>query len=75
MLETNGSVSLVFNSLMFVPCIIRHSGNNQHYELICTISLFYILTPTCFGSSLLSSGSFLDPSELLEIQKNRWYII
>jgi hypothetical protein len=55
-------------SLMFLPCIIRHSINNQHYALICTNPLFYILAPTCFGSSLQSSGSFLDPSELLEIQ-------
>jgi hypothetical protein len=53
---------------MFVPCIIRRSRNNQHYTLICTTPLFYILAPTCFGSSLPSSGSFLDPSELLEIQ-------
>jgi hypothetical protein len=34
----------------------------------CTTPLFYILAPTYFGSSLPSSGSFLDPSELLEIQ-------
>jgi hypothetical protein len=40
----------------------------QHYALICTTPLFYALAPTCFGSSLPSSGSFLDPSELLEIQ-------
>jgi hypothetical protein len=53
---------------MFVPCVIRRSINNQHYALICTTSLFYILAPTCFDSSLPSSGSFLDPSELLEIQ-------
>jgi hypothetical protein len=44
------------------------SRNNQHYALICTIPLFYILVPTCFGSSLPSSGSFLDPSELPEIR-------
>jgi hypothetical protein len=44
------------------------SRNNQHYALICTTSLFYILALTCFGSSLPSLGSFLDPSELLEIQ-------
>jgi hypothetical protein len=56
------------NSLMFLPCIIRHSINNQHYALICTTPLFYLLAPTCFGSSLPSSGSFLDLSELLEIQ-------
>jgi hypothetical protein len=53
---------------MFVPCIIRHSSNNQHYTLLCTTPLFCILAPTCFGSSLPSSGSFLDPSQLLEIQ-------
>jgi hypothetical protein len=53
---------------MLVPCIIRRSRNNQQYALICTTPLFYILAPTYFGSSLPSSGSFLDPSELLEIQ-------
>jgi hypothetical protein len=53
---------------MFVPCIITRSKNNQHYALICTTTLFYILAPTCFGSRLPSSESFLDPSELLEIQ-------
>jgi hypothetical protein len=55
-------------SLMFVPCIIRRSRYNQHYALICTTPLFYILAPTCFGISMPSSGSILDPSELLEIQ-------
>jgi hypothetical protein len=43
---------------MFVACINRRSRNNQHYALICTTALFYILAPTCFGSSLPSSGSF-----------------
>jgi hypothetical protein len=57
-----------FNGLTFVPCIIRRSRYGQQYALICTTLLFYILAPTCFGSSLPSSGSFLDPSELLEIQ-------
>jgi hypothetical protein len=56
------------NILMFVPCMIRRSRNNQNYALICTTPLVYILAPTCFGSSLPSSGSFLDTSELLEIQ-------
>jgi hypothetical protein len=42
--------------------------NDQQYALICNTPLFYVLAPTCFGSSLLSSGSFLDPSELLEVQ-------
>jgi hypothetical protein len=52
---------------MFIPCIIRRIRKNQQYALICTTPLFYILTPTCFGSSLPPSGSFLNPSELLEI--------
>jgi hypothetical protein len=52
-------------SSMFVPCIISRSRNNQHNALICTTPLFYILAPTCFGSSLPWSMSFLDPSELL----------
>jgi hypothetical protein len=34
----------------------------------CTTRLFYVLAPTCFGSSLPSSGSLLDTPELLEIQ-------
>jgi hypothetical protein len=58
----------ILRSLIFVPCIIRRSRNNEHYALICTSPLFNILAPTCFGSSLPSSGIFLDPSELLEIQ-------
>jgi hypothetical protein len=54
--------------VMFLPCFIKCSRNNQHYALICTTPLFYIRAPTCFGSSLQSSGSFLVPSELLEMQ-------
>jgi hypothetical protein len=41
---------------------------DQQHALICTTPLFYVLAPTCFGSSLPSSGSFLDPPELIEIQ-------
>jgi hypothetical protein len=44
------------------------SINNQHYALNYITSLFNIQAPTCFGSSLQSSGSFLDPCELLEMQ-------
>jgi hypothetical protein len=58
----------VYTSLMFVPCIARRSINNQHYALNCTTPLFNIQAHTCFGSSLPTSGSFLDPSELLEMQ-------
>jgi hypothetical protein len=44
------------------------SRNNQQSAMICTTPLFYILAPTFFGSSLPSSGSFLDPNELHELQ-------
>jgi hypothetical protein len=54
--------------LIFLPRIIRHSRNNQRYALNCTTPFFYVLAPTCFSSSLPSSGSLLDPSELLEKQ-------
>jgi hypothetical protein len=47
---------------------LQSSRNNQQYALICTTPLFYTLAPIFFSSSLPSSGSFLDPSELLEIQ-------
>jgi hypothetical protein len=53
---------------MFVPCIIRRSRNNQHYAPICTTAPFYTLAPTCFGSSLPSSGSFWIPLSYMKIQ-------
>jgi hypothetical protein len=53
---------------MFIPCSSRRIRSDQQYALICKTPLFYVLASTCFGSSLPSSGSFLDPSELLEIQ-------
>jgi hypothetical protein len=62
------SVNIRKVCLMFVPCIIRRNRNNQHHALDCATPLFNIQAPTCFSSSLPSSGSFLDPSELLEIQ-------
>jgi hypothetical protein len=40
--------------------------NNLHW--LYHSFFFYKLAPTCFCSSLSSSGSFLDPSELLELQ-------
>jgi hypothetical protein len=40
-------------TLMFISCIIRRSRNNQHYALICTTLLFYILAPKCFGKSAI----------------------
>jgi hypothetical protein len=36
--------------------------------MIFTTPLLYTLALACFGSSLPSSGNFLDPSELLEIR-------
>jgi hypothetical protein len=39
-----------------------------NYALNCTTSLFNIEAPTYFGSGLPSSESFLDLSELLEMQ-------
>jgi hypothetical protein len=48
--------------------ILRNSRSNQHYVLSCITLLFYILAPTCFGSSMPSSESVLDPCEVLEIQ-------
>jgi uncharacterized membrane protein YbjE (DUF340 family) len=36
-------IRLRFQSLMFIPCIIRRSRNNQQYALICTTALFYTL--------------------------------
>jgi hypothetical protein len=47
----------------YVVCVLDCCGS--------VTALFYILAPTCFGSSLPSSGGFLDPSELLEIKIRR----
>jgi hypothetical protein len=46
--------------------IRRIRRKNQQYALIVPLLYFYVLAPTCFGSSLPSSGSLLDPPELLE---------
>jgi hypothetical protein len=61
-------IKYIICCLMFVPCIIRCSRNNQHNALKCTTPLFNIQAPACFGNSLSSSGRFLDSSELLEMQ-------
>jgi hypothetical protein len=53
---------------MFINIEEFNIRNNQHYALICTTPLFYILAPTRFGSRLPSSGNLLDPSELIKIQ-------
>jgi hypothetical protein len=54
---------------MYILCITCRK--DQHCAQICTVPLFYVRTPTCFGSSLPSSVGFLDPPELLEIELNR----
>jgi hypothetical protein len=55
------------DSLIFVPCLLDLvEMTNKCTD--CTTPVFHILAPTCFGSSLPSLGSLLDPSELLQIQ-------
>jgi hypothetical protein len=62
------------NICMFVivgcecKCINVCSRNNQRYAQICTTALFYMLAPTCFGSSLPSSGSFWIRLSYMKIQ-------
>jgi hypothetical protein len=53
---------------MFVPCSIQRSRKNQHNAQICTTALFHTLAPTCFGRSLLSSGSFWIRLSYVKIQ-------
>jgi hypothetical protein len=59
---------ICMHNLMFVPCIVRCSRNNQHNAQICTTALFYMLAPTCFGSSLSSSPSFWIRLSYVKIQ-------
>jgi hypothetical protein len=60
--------NLFEDDLIFVLCIILRSRNTQHYAQICTTTLFYILALTCFGSSVLSSGSFWIRLSYMKIQ-------
>jgi hypothetical protein len=65
---------LVISEEMHVDCRVKYPlllhvvENNQQCALNCTTPLCDVLALTCFGSGLPSSGSFLDPSELHEIQ-------
>jgi hypothetical protein len=58
------NITIVFCSrCTLIPLQQKHnnlgcSRNNHHYAQICTTALFYMLAPTCFGSSLPSSGNF-----------------
>jgi hypothetical protein len=57
---------LVTGGGQFEHCLLLlEKTNNMHF---CTNPSFYVLAPTCFGSSLPSSGSFLDLRGLLEVQ-------
>jgi hypothetical protein len=63
------TVYRIFSSYGFMLWTrISSTRKAQQYALIFTAPLFYVLAPTCFGSSLPSSESFLFPSELPEIQ-------
>jgi hypothetical protein len=53
--------------------IRRIRRKNQQYALIVPLLYFYVLASTCFGSSLPSSGSLLDPPELLE--NTNWRLV
>jgi hypothetical protein len=55
-------------NIMLLPYIIKRSRNDQQYAQICTTTLFYIPAPTCFGSSLPSSGSFWIHLSYMKIQ-------
>jgi hypothetical protein len=61
-------LKLVLYCLMFVLCILDVAEMTKNMHWLYTSSLFYILAPTRFSSRMPSSGSFLDPSELCEIQ-------
>jgi hypothetical protein len=63
-----GQASVFFEVIISIYNYFKSSINNQLYALNYTTSLFNIQAPTCFGSSLPSSGSFLDPCKLLEMQ-------
>jgi hypothetical protein len=54
------------DSLMFVPCVIWLSITDQHYAPSYITPLFDKQAATCFGTYVLSSGSFSFLRELLE---------
>jgi hypothetical protein len=55
-----------FTSRLYLNNLPALEEKNQQYALIVPLLYFYVLAPTCFGSSLPSSGSLSDPPELLE---------
>jgi hypothetical protein len=46
--------------------IVIRRKNQQYALIVPSFIYFYVLAPTCFGSSLPSSGSLMDPPELFE---------
>jgi hypothetical protein len=56
------------SNLMFVPCIIRRSRNNQHNAQICTTALFIYAGSYMFRQQSAIFRELVDPSELREIQ-------
>jgi hypothetical protein len=61
-------LKLLLCSLMFIPSIsdVLEEKYQQYALNVPSFIYFYVLAPTCFGSNLPSSGSLLDPPELLE---------
>jgi hypothetical protein len=53
--------------LIIIFSLLR-SRNNQQNAQICTTDLFYMLAPTCFDSSLPSSGIFWTRLNYVKIQ-------
>jgi hypothetical protein len=64
--KTRSSIEITIVSKYWIKQlhILEETNNRTDY----TTPLFYVLAPTCFGNSLLSSGSLLDNPEVLEIQ-------
>jgi hypothetical protein len=60
------ALTLFIKVVILKLLINRIRRKNQQYALIVPLLYFYVFVPTCFGSSLPSSGSLLDPPELLE---------
>jgi hypothetical protein len=69
--QRNSTQVLIHVGHMLPTCYLPCRNAYKHSELNVTSSLQSQMAPTCFGSSLPSSGSFLDPSALLEIQVER----
>jgi hypothetical protein len=65
---------MIIINLMFVPCIIRHSRNNQHNAQTCTTVLFVYAVSYMFRQYSVIFRGLLDPSELRENTDRYFYI-